>query len=91
MYEWRKMWGVGLQEGISGNHGLDEDMIIATHRSVEAGEGLYSQFAQITKGANNCYGTKKYSACVCVDFDMPCVFRSFFCFVFLSGGASCFL
>lgn len=29
---------VGLQEEISGNHGLDEDMIIATHRSVEVGE-----------------------------------------------------
>lgn len=29
--------GVGLQKKISGNHGLDEDMIIATHRSVDVG------------------------------------------------------
>lgn len=76
-----KDWGVGLQEEISGNHGLDEDMIIATHRSVEVGEGLYSQFAQITKGANNCYGTKKYSACVCVWISTcPVFFVLFFCF-----------
>lgn len=42
------------------------------------GEGLYSQFSQITKGANNCYGMNRQKS-----FPRACGFRHALCFLFL--------